>query len=70
MGMKTIEEDAMNTLTTANAKCCTPVSGIREPRTAPRGQAARGKGRAAKTVDAEELQVQEILATFSARWEW
>ena len=60
----------MNTLTIANEKSCAPVSGTREPRITPRGQAARGKGRAAKTVDAEERQVQEILATFSARWEW
>ena len=60
----------MNTLTITNAKSCAPVSGTPELRTASRERAARGKGRAVKTADTEEPQVQEILATFSARWEW
>ena len=60
----------MNTLTIANVKSCAPVPVTLEPRTAPRGQSARGRGRTVKSVDIEEPQVQEILATFSARWEW
>jgi hypothetical protein len=68
--MKTMKEDVMNTLTALNLKSNPAASRALAAMTFVRGPAGQAKVRTAKETDAQERQIQEILSTFSDRWEW